>query len=137
MFRSFSLCWWQRSTFSFQQPLCIVSGSHCCPTYVTCTSHFDCCHWRLSTVCCSVLMSLVGYICRGTVTQRGHPCPLFIPMYVCMSVCSTRPSHWRTNYKRQPTTNTGRGILVYHNMPILSALPTITACIPLALLRSV
>ena len=56
---SFSLCWWQRSTFSSQQPLYIVSDSHCCPTSVTCTSHFDCCHWRLSTQCCSVLMLVV------------------------------------------------------------------------------
>ena len=65
------------------------------------------------TVVGLVWVTVVGMHCH---TERS---PLLsLPPHVCMSVYCTRPSHWRTNcgYKRQPITDTGRGILIYLNM---------------------
>ena len=65
-------------------------------------------------------------------------------MYTCQSVVPDQVTEGTTGATRgsQPPTQVG-GILVYlymayyHIMLILSALPTIIACIPLALLHSV
>ena len=98
--------------------------------------------WLLPLETVYRVLQCVNASCDRLVTSvealphRGHPCPLSLPMYACQSAVPDKVTGGPATRGSQPLTQVG-GILVYHNMPILSALPTITACIPLALLHSV
>ena len=73
---------------------------------------------------CNPPAKLRKWLVVCTVYGRCHtersPLPS-VPPHVCMSVCCTRPGHWRTNcsYKRQPTTITGIGWVWYTQYKLL------------------